>query len=1289
MKTFLLFVFSIILLTFPKVNFGQVAPTLGATSHFALFTAGGAFTSDGATVVTGDIASYTVIPVIDAPGSVIGTIYGVGAASDPAFTDVGLLYTNLFSRTNNNDLYATLETNITLTAGVHSIGSAAALNGDLTLDGGGNPNAIFIIQIGGALTTAAVTHIYLINSAQPCNVYWQVNNAVDLGAGSVFIGTIVAGGAITFGEAASLNGRALTTAGAIKLHNNAVSFLPAAAGTITGTASVCQGQTGVTYSVLAIANAIDYIWTLPAGASITAGTNTNNITLTYSGVAASGNITVQGSNACGNGTVSPNFAVTVTPTVTINAFAPATSTRCQGAGTVTTTTTANNNSAAIVYSLDATTAAFVGNSIDAATGAVTYAAGWSGTTTITASAAGCNGPAITTHVVTVTPTVTIAAFAPATSTRCQGAGIVTTTTTATNNSAAIVYSLDATTAAFVGNSINAATGAVTYAAGWSGTTTITASAAGCNGPAITTHVVTVNPLPAAVAGANRTICSNVTTTLGAAAVTGSTYIWSSVPAGFTSTVANPTAIPQVTTTYTVIQTITATGCTNSNSVVVTVNPVPVAVAGANRAVNLNTSTQIGAVAVLGNTYSWSSVPTGFTSHVANPTVSPLVTTTYIVVETITATGCTNNHSVVVTVNPLLAVSVSVVADANPVSAGTSVTFTATPTNGGTAPVYQWKVNGNDVGINSNTYSYVPVNTDSVTVVLTSNAVNPSGNPATSAPVTMTVNPLLPVSVSVVADANPVSEGTSVTFTATPTNGGTDPAYQWKVNGNDVGINSNTYSYLPVNTDSVTVVLTSNAVNPSGNPATSAPVTMTVNPLLAVSVSIVADANPVSSGTSVKFTATPTNGGTAPVYQWKVNDIDVGINSNTYSYVPVNNDEIKVVLNSNADNTTGSPATSAPVTMTVNPLLAVSVSIVADANPVSSGTSVKFTATPTNGGTAPVYLWKVNDIDVGINSNTYSYVPVNNDKVKVVLNSNAGAVDQSTNPATSAPVTMIVNSCPIITTEPVNQTVCAGSSVSFSVAATGNGLTYQWRKGTVNLTNGGNISGANSPTLTIDPVNISDAASNYNVVVTGTATCLANATSTDVSLIVNPTTPTIIIQPENQILCPGCPAIFSVEVTGTGLTYQWRRGTVNLIDGGNIYGATSATLIIDLVSSADVATDYNVVITGPCAPITTKNASLSLCTTTGIASLDAGNTNNVVTIYPNPFTTSIDIVVNDVSQINNCKLKIYNVLGEEVVNTIITEKLTTLVTSNLTSGIYMYKVIGNNKTIQTGKLISKQ
>jgi hypothetical protein len=100
-------------------------------------------------------------------------------------------------------------------------------------------------------------------------------------------------------------------------------------------------------------------------------------------------------------------------------------------------------------------------------------------------------------------------------------------------------------------------------------------------------------------------------------------------------------------------------------------------------------------------------------------------------------------------------------------------------------------------------------------------------------INLTVNAILPVSVSIVASANPVCSGTSVTFTATPTNGGTTPSYQWQVNGTNAGTNSATYTYTPVNNDAVICVLTSNATPcVSGNPATSNTVTMTVYPLIA-------------------------------------------------------------------------------------------------------------------------------------------------------------------------------------------------------------------------------------------------------------------------------------------------------------------------------------------------------------------------------------------------------------------------------------------------------------------------
>jgi hypothetical protein len=162
----------------------------------------------------------------------------------------------------------------------------------------------------------------------------------------------------------------------------------------------------------------------------------------------------------------------------------ATSTRCQGAGTVTYTATASN-ATGITYSLDAASIAG-GNSINSSTGAVTYAAAWNGTTIITASAAGCNGPQTSTHTVTVNPLVGTPVFTlGSTSIRCSGAATINYGATATG-ATGITYSLDALST-LSGNSIDPATGDVTFTALWVGSSVITATANGCNGPKTATY----------------------------------------------------------------------------------------------------------------------------------------------------------------------------------------------------------------------------------------------------------------------------------------------------------------------------------------------------------------------------------------------------------------------------------------------------------------------------------------------------------------------------------------------------------------------------------------------------------------------------------------------------------------------------------------------------------------------------------------------------------------------------------------------------------------------------------
>jgi uncharacterized protein (TIGR02145 family) len=183
---------------------------------------------------------------------------------------------------------------------------------------------------------------------------------------------------------------------------------------------------------------------------------------------------------------------------------------------------------------------------------------------------------------------------------------------------------------------------------------------------------------------------------------------------------------------------------------------------------------------------------------------------------------------VVTVHPKFIVNVTISASNSSVCAGAPVTFTATPVNGGTAPVFLWKVNGMPAGTDTSSFAYVPINGDQVQCIMASSwAYCLTGNPATSNTITMTVTPNVPVSISISASVNPVCSGISVSYTANPTNGGTSPFYQWNVNGVNAGTNSSVYSYIPATGDQIRCILTSSIACPSGNPATSNTITMSV------------------------------------------------------------------------------------------------------------------------------------------------------------------------------------------------------------------------------------------------------------------------------------------------------------------------------------------------------------------------------------------------------------------------------------------------------------------------------
>jgi gliding motility-associated-like protein len=445
--------------------------------------------------------------------------------------------------------------------------------------------------------------------------------------------------------------------------------------------------------------------------------------------------------------------------------------------------------------------------------------------------------------------------------------------------------------------------------------------------------------------------------------------------------------------------------------------------------------------------------------------------------------------------------------------------------------------------------------------------------------TVVTTPNLPVSVSIVANpSGSICPGTSVLFTATPVNGGTTPAYQWRLNGSPVGTNSTTYTNNALaNGATVNVILTSNLRCNSGNPATSN--TYTASLLSPPSIT----AQPASltrcTGLSATFTVTAT--GTGLAYQWRKGGVNIpGATGSSYTIAVVaitDAASYDVVITGTCGNVTSNAAT-----LTVNTSPAITVQPASTSACVGQGAAFTVTAT----GTGLAYQWRKGGVNIpGATGSSYT--------IAVVAVADAGSYDVvitgTCATVTSNAATLTVNTPPVITAQPASLTRCTGLSATFTVTATGTGLAYQWRKGGVN------IPGATGSSYTIAVVAVTDAAS-YDVVITGTC---ATVTSNTATLTVN-TSPVITAQPANTTACVGISASFTVTATGTGLAYQWRKG------GVNIPGATGSTYNIGSVAVTD-AGSYDVVITGTCATVTSNAATLTVNTPPVITAQPAGLT----------------------------------------------------------------------------------
>ena len=566
---------------------------------------------------------------------------------------------------------------------------------------------------------------------------------------------------------------------------------------------------------------------------------------------------------------------------------------------------------------------------------------------------------------------------------------------------------------------------------------------------------------------------------------------------------------------------------------------------------------------------------------------------------LTTTGALSTSASTINIPP--SIGVAGATSDQTVCPGSSAVFSVS-SSGGTA--YQWRkgstnlINGGNIsGATTATLIINPVSgldaANNYNLVITGGC---AGN-YTTANVSLVVSPSATISTTV--NNQTVCVGSPVIFSVSVA-GAT--SYQWRKGTTNL-INGGTISGATTGTLGINPVAAIDAANNynliitggCGASYTTANILLVVNNSPSITAAI--NNQTVCSGGSANFSVSPTNSGLN--YQWRKGTVNLvnggnisGATSATLIINPVSGSDASSNYNVILNGSCATNYTSANVSLVVN--LSPTITAAISNQTVCSGGSASFSVSSANTGLS--YQWRNGTVNLvnggnisGATSATLIINPVSgsdaSSNYNVILNGSC-----ATN-YTSANVSLVVNLSPTITAAISNQTVCSGGSASFSVSSANTGLSYQWRNGTVNLVNGGNISGATSATLIINPVSGSDASSNYNVILNGS--CATNYTSANVSLVVN-LSPTITAAIGNQTVCVGNSASFIASSPGTGLTYQWRNGSVNLVNGGNISGANSATLVISPVNLADSSSNYNVIISGGCSSsYTSTNVALVL------------------------------------------------------------------------------------------------
>ncbi|MBL7773540.1 MAG: hypothetical protein JNM95_11810 [Chitinophagaceae bacterium] len=658
--------------------------------------------------------------------------------------------------------------------------------------------------------------------------------------------------------------------------------------------------------------------------------------------------------------------------------------------------------------------------------------------------------------------------------------------------------------------------------------------------------VTINPLPTADAGPDKNLnCTTTSATIGTTGVSGNSYSWAPSTGLSATNIAQPTASPTSTTTYTVVVTNTASGCSATDVVVVNVNTTPpTANAGPAQTTTCTTvSATIGTTSISGNSYSWSPAAGLSATNVAQPVANPASTTTYTVTVT-GSNGCTATSTVTVTVNKTPPT----------VDAGPDKTITCSVTNAqiGTSAIagnnYSWSPS---TGLSASNIAQ-PIATPSATTTYTVTVTGANGCTATDA-VVVTVNTAPPT-----ANAGP---NQTTTCTTVSTQIGT------------AAISGNTYSWLPS-----AGLNASNVAQPTANPATTTTYTVTVT-----------GSNGCTATSTVTVTVNKTpptaDAGADKTLTCSVTSAVIGtaaISGNTYSWLPATG-----LSATNIAQPTANPTSTTTYTVTVTAangctstdVVVVNVNTAPPAANAGPNQTTTCLITSVTIGSAAVsgdsYSWLPAS---GLSSNTIAQ-PIANPNVTTTYTLTVTGANGCT--ATSTVTVTVNKSNPIADAGADKNLTCLVPSAIIGTAAI-SGNTYSW-----------------SPALGLNATNIAQPTASpavtttYVVTVTGANGC----TSTDAVLVnVNTTLPAVDAGADKNLNCTTTSTTIGT-VAVSGITYVWSPAT-----------GLSATNIAQPVANPSVTTTYTITATGTNGCTATDVVTVNVNTTP--PTVNAGTDKNI-------------------------------------------------------------------------------